>query len=155
MRRYRKPRLACFGVFALISACGVKPAPPQSAETPSATVTATQVPSPSLASLTGPGIAGNPPGSFRKCVACHTTGRDGPNGIGPNLWGIVGRAAARTPGYRFSDALLGAGLIWDDATLDRWLTDPRALVSGNKMTYRGEPDPVKRAEIIAYLKTLR
>ena len=67
--------------------------------------------------------------------------------------GVYGRASAQMAGFEYSDALASAHLTWDDATLDRWLSNPTALVPGTVMPYR-QRDQEKRAQIIAYLKSL-
>ncbi len=91
---------------------------------------------------------------FKKaCAVCHVAAPDAPPRQGPNLWGVYGRASARAPGFKYSPALSGAKLTWDDVTLDKWLTNPAALVPGAVMAYR-QRDADKRAQIIAYLKTL-
>ena len=74
--------------------------------------------------------------------------------IGPSLAGIYGTKAGDVAGYAFSPAMKASGLTWDDATLDRFLTQPMAAVPGTKMVYPGVKDPAKRAEVIAFLKTL-
>lgn len=95
------------------------------------------------------------PAVFAQCAVCHSVAQGGKAGIGPNLWGTVGAPAAQRPGFAYSAALRSAGLVWDDATLDKWLQKPMALVPGTRMTFAGLPDAAKRAEVIAYLKTLR
>ena len=90
-------------------------------------------------------------GHFAKCAACHALTTD-TNGIGPSLKGVYGRPAARAPGYRYSTALAQAGLVWDAATLDRFLTRPSDHVPGNKMTFAGLKDPAQRAQIIALME---
>lgn len=102
--------------------------------------------------------AANFPEAFRKCMACHTSARGGPHGIGPNLWGLYGKPAGTRPGYRFSDQLRvesDNGLVWNRETLDRWLANPRAMVPGTKMVFQGLADPQQRQAIIAYLVRLR
>lgn len=90
---------------------------------------------------------------FAKCTACHTIAKGGPNGIGPNLAGIVGDAIAQgRGGYAFSDALKGHSGKWDEATLNEWLTSPSKFAPGTKMTFAGLPDAQQRADVIAYLK---
>lgn len=98
--------------------------------------------------------SGGAPASFAQCAACHST-VPGKHGIGPSLAGVYGTKAGEIPGYTFSPALKASGLTWDDATLDKWLAGPMKLVPGTKMTYGGMGDPAKRAEMIAYLKTLK
>ena len=92
-------------------------------------------------------------GVFAKCMACHTIAKGGPNGIGPNLSGVVGEAVASgRGGYAFSDALKGMGGKWDEATLNEWLTSPSKFAAGTKMTFAGLTDAQQRADVIAYLK---
>ena len=74
--------------------------------------------------------------------------------IGPSLVGIHGKPAASAQGYAYSAALKSSGLTWDDATLDRYLEAPMQTVPGTKMVYPGVKDAAKRAEIVAYLKTI-
>ncbi|MEQ8398831.1 cytochrome c family protein [Thalassobaculum sp.] len=91
---------------------------------------------------------------FRKCVACHTVQVD-KHRIGPSLAGIAGRTAGTTEGFKFSDAMkaFGAdGKVWDDATLDAYLADPKGVVKGTKMAFAGLKDAQDRADVIAYLK---
>jgi cytochrome c len=93
---------------------------------------------------------------FGQCRACHTVVANGPDGLGPNLVGVVGsKAATRRPKFKYSAALKASKLTWDDATLDRWLTDPAALVPGTSMHFVGLPRKPVRANVIAYLKTLK
>ncbi|MBN8499687.1 MAG: cytochrome c family protein, partial [Sphingomonadales bacterium] len=94
--------------------------------------------------------------SFAKCAACHTIAPGGANGIGPNLVGIAGSGVGKhSAAYAYSDALKGKGGSWDDATLDAWLTDPAKFAPGTKMTFAGITDAQERANIIAYLKSVK
>lgn len=94
--------------------------------------------------------------SFAKCAACHTITPGGANGIGPNLVGVFGEGIGQgRGGYAFSDALKGKGGNWDDASLDAWLADPAKFAAGNKMTFAGISDAQERANIIAYLKSVK
>ncbi len=88
------------------------------------------------------------------CSVCHTD-KPGRNFVGPSLFGVINRAAGEVPGFHYSIANRQSGLTWDPATLDRYLTAPRKLVPGTLMTFPGLPDPAKRADVIAYLETLR
>ncbi|MDZ7628542.1 MAG: c-type cytochrome [Parvularculaceae bacterium] len=96
---------------------------------------------------------------FRACAVCHArTDPADPSTlrlIGPSLYGVVGAPSARLADFDYSAAMRRANLIWDEATLDAYLADPQAVVSGTRMSYPGEPDPASRAAIIAYLKTLK
>jgi cytochrome c len=88
----------------------------------------------------------------RSCFVCHST-EAGKNKIGPSLSGIVGSKSADVPGFSFSEPMKAAKLTWDEATLDKYLTDPKALVPGTKMIFVGLKKPEERESVIAYLKT--
>jgi len=88
------------------------------------------------------------------CGICHSV-QPGANKIGPTLFGVVGRKTGSVPGYTYSPQNLAANLTWDPATLDKYLEAPRATIPGTKMTYAGLKDPAKRADLIAYLETLK
>lgn len=91
--------------------------------------------------------------AFTPCAVCHSI--DGSNGTGPTLKGIIGRKSGTVAGFRYSRAMRSAAIVWDEASLDRYLTDPQAFVPGNIMPFSGVADDAQRAELIAYLKTLR
>jgi cytochrome c len=84
------------------------------------------------------------------CTGCHALDRAK---VGPPLRNIYGQPAGRDSQFSYSDALKGAVVTWDDATLDRWLADTESVVPGNNMSFRLD-DAGKRADIIAYLKQL-
>ena len=88
---------------------------------------------------------------FAKCMACHTT-EAGKNKVGPSLHGIIGRKSGSLEGFTYSDAMKNAGITWDEAELDKYLTNPKKDVPGNKMAFPGLPKPDDRANVIAYLK---
>jgi len=95
-----------------------------------------------------------PPATFARCAVCHNATKDGPDKIGPDLWGVYGRKAA-TGKHNYTEALKKANLKWDEPTLDKWIAGPMQLVPGTAMAFPGIKDPAKRAELIAWLKTLK
>ena len=117
----------------------------------SATVAAVLCVSPLYAETAGSLLPGDPKRGealYQACSGCHSINEDD---IGPRHRGVVGRRAGTVAEYAYSPALRASGLIWDAATLDRWLTNPQDLVPGTKM-YFSLSDPQKRADIIAYLQ---
>jgi cytochrome c len=92
---------------------------------------------------------------FLECQGCHAAAPGGPTLVGPDLAGVVGRKAASLPGYDYSAALKSSGLVWNFAKLNLWLTDPSSLVPGTKMAFTGIASPALRADVIAYLATLK
>jgi cytochrome c len=88
------------------------------------------------------------------CAACHNFQKGGPNGIGPNLYSIVGRARASAPGFSYSDAMKAKGGEWTIEELNKFLTNPKEFVPGTKMTFAGLPRGSQRADVIAYLNSL-
>jgi cytochrome c len=75
--------------------------------------------------------------------------------VGPSLFGIVGRTSGTVEGFRYSAANKGANIVWDAAILDKYLTAPREVVPGTIMTYAGLKDDTRRADVIAYLESLK
>lgn len=91
---------------------------------------------------------------FARCKACHTIEEGGPNRVGPNLHGVIGRPAASVADYSYSKAMKEAaekGLVWTPETLDPYLQNPRKTVPGTKMAFAGLPKESDRADVIAYL----
>lgn len=119
--------------------------------TPSASKSAAPTPTPSPTPTKV--AAAGPPEAFKQCSVCHST-EPGKTLIGPSLAGIYGEKAGEVPGYKFSDAMKNSGITWNDATLDTFLTDPKKDIPGTNMSLAGIKDPAKRADIIAYLKSL-
>ncbi|MBN9347511.1 MAG: cytochrome c family protein [Devosia sp.] len=89
---------------------------------------------------------------FNKCKACHAIGDGATNRVGPELNGVVDRAAGSIERYNYSAAMKASGLIWDEATLTEYLRAPKALVPGTKMTFAGLKTDEDIANLIAYLK---
>lgn len=90
----------------------------------------------------------------KACQACHTFVKDGVTKSGPPLYGVVERRIASVRGFTYSKALEAKSGNWTFEALDRFLASPRSYADGTKMTYAGERDPAKRADIIAYLDSL-
>jgi len=88
---------------------------------------------------------------YQACQACHSIDDDD---LGPKHRGVVGRRAGTVADYNYSLALRNSGLTWDPTTLDRWLSNPSALVPGTKMYFKID-DAQTRADLIAYLAELR
>jgi cytochrome c len=88
------------------------------------------------------------------CSICHSV-QPGKNLVGPSLFGIMGRKTGSVPGFHYSPANQNANLTWDPATLDKYLQSPRSAIPGTLMTYSGLKDDAKRADLIAYLATLK
>lgn len=102
------------------------------------------------------GDAGRGEALFEKCSGCHEVGPGASNGIGPHLNGIFGRPAAAVGGFHYSKGIRRAaedGLVWDLARLDAYIHNPKALVSGTRMSFRGMPAAQDRADLLAYLRT--
>jgi cytochrome c len=91
---------------------------------------------------------------FKKCALCHTA-EPGKNKIGPSLFGVVGRKSASVENYPYSEAMKKFDHTWDPETLDKYLTDPRAVVPNTKMIFPGIKDEKERQDVIAYLETLK
>jgi cytochrome c len=87
---------------------------------------------------------------FGECAACHKLDA-GANGMGPSLHGVFGRKAGELTDFRYSPALKRSGIVWSPQTMETYLTDPQALVPGNRMPYAGMADARDRADLIAYL----
>jgi len=93
---------------------------------------------------------------FKKCKACHMVGEKAKKRVGPPLNNIFDSKAGSQEGYKYSKAMIKAGeegLTWTSETLDKYLTKPRDMVKGTKMSFSGLKKESDRANIIAYLKT--
>lgn len=95
------------------------------------------------------------PAAFASCSNCHSVAEGGPNRMGPNLFGIVGDQAGTRPGYTYSPAMAGSGVVWTEQTLDQFLAAPRDVVPGTKMAAAPVRSPEARHSIIDYLASLK
>lgn len=102
------------------------------------------------ASYTGDAAKGE--ADFTTCKTCHDAAI---NKIGPHLGGVVGRKAGSLADYTYSAANKNSGITWTPEKLFQYLENPQRVVPGTKMAFPGFPDPQKRADVIAYLKTLK
>ena len=90
----------------------------------------------------------------KACQACHTFEKGGPNRIGPNLWGVVGRTRASEAGFNYSSAMKAKTGSWTIDDLNAFLTSPKGFVPGTIMTFPGLPKGSARADVITYLNSL-
>jgi cytochrome c len=86
-----------------------------------------------------------------RCVGCHSPDA---NRVGPKHRGVVGRVSGTVSDFNYSKAVKAAQVIWDEHSLDQWLTNPQDFIPGQKMNFRVN-DPIDRADLIAYLTTLK
>ncbi|WP_235506793.1 c-type cytochrome [Altererythrobacter sp. Root672] len=128
-------------------------ATPTPEATPSESPSPTATPSAKATATTAAAAAPVEPAAFAQCKACHSV-EPGKNGIGPSLAGIWGEKAGAVPGFEFSQPMKDSGLVWNQATLDKYLTDPRGVVPGTKMAFGGVKDAAKRQALIDYIKGL-
>ncbi len=92
---------------------------------------------------------------FNQCRACHNIDQGGRNGVGPNLWAVVGRKAGIIEGFRYSASMkekAEAGLTWDEDTLRAYITNPKAVVPAGSMSYPGLRNEQQLNDLLAFLK---
>ncbi len=89
---------------------------------------------------------------FKKCTSCHTINQGGANGIGPNLYGILGQPIGKhAAGFAYSADLAGKGGNWDFASMNEWLASPKKFAAGTKMTFAGLSSAEDRANLAVYM----
>jgi cytochrome c len=88
---------------------------------------------------------------FKKCTSCHTITSGGANGVGPNLYGVMGKKHGHMAGFGYSPGMLAMPGVWDWDAMNTWLTSPKKYVSGTKMSFAGLSNPEDRASVIRYI----
>ncbi|PZW46964.1 cytochrome c2 [Humitalea rosea] len=142
-------------IAAEAAAAAPPPAPePHAAATPAAAPATAEIPA------VGPLLAAADPAAggtvFRRsCAVCHTATEGGRNGVGPNLWNVVGARHGHAEGFNYSTAFRGTGdKPWGYEDLNHWLFRPTTYAPGTRMAFAGLPDVKQRADVIAYLRSL-
>ncbi len=107
---------------------------------------------PGIAHASGDAVKGK--AAYARCAICHGV-KAGEKKIGPTMAGVVGRKSGTLAGFVYSPAMKKAAMVWNEKNLDTYLTKPMATIPGNKMAFAGVSNPADRANIIAYLKTLK
>lgn len=109
---------------------------------------------PPIAPLLAAASAADGEGVAKKCAACHSFDKGGPNKVGPNLWNIVNNKHAHMDGFAYSAALKNMPGNWDYESLNKFLHKPAKYVPGTKMAFAGISNDKERANLIAWLRTL-
>ena len=88
---------------------------------------------------------------YDECIACHAPERGAQQGVGPSLFGVIGRKAGDNNDFRFSPALKRSGIVWSGRELDAYIADPQKKIPANRMPYSGMSDARDRADLLAYI----
>ena len=91
---------------------------------------------------------------FKKCAACHSL-QEGKNKIGPPLYNLLGRKAGSVEGYKYSKAMKNSDVVWDEESLDKFLTKPRKFIKRTKMSFWGIKKKSLRDDLISFFKQLQ
>ncbi|MES2214621.1 MAG: cytochrome c family protein [Pseudomonadota bacterium] len=89
---------------------------------------------------------------IKKCLACHSVDKDGPNKVGPHLWNVIGRDKGSIADYKYSAAMMAKGGKWEYADLFAFLKNPRAYLPGTKMSFAGLSKPEDIANVVEFLR---
>ena len=92
---------------------------------------------------------------FQRCAICHKVDKGAGNGLGPNLFGIVGRKSASVPDFEYSGPMKASGLSWTNDNLSKWVAGPAKMVPGTKMAFPGITSKGDIRDVVAYLNTLK
>lgn len=149
--------------LSILSACSKPATPTQTATAPE---TSAPSPTPTLTPAQKKALLADLPAAYQSadldngqakfaiCKTCHNTAQGAGAMTGPDLYGVFGRKAGSEASFAYSDGMKSLGVTWDAASLDKWITDPKAMLPSTKMTYIGMKDPKDRTDVIAYLKTV-
>lgn len=139
------------------AAAPAAPAAPAAAPTAAATPAAAPAADAPIADLIAKADVARGKTVAKVCMACHKFENDGKNGVGPNLFGVVGRKKEGAAGFKYSGAIgkSAGGSTWTVEELNKYITDPKAYAPGNKMAFAGLKKVEDRAAVLAYLKSLK
>ena len=150
LRSIGQALLAALGFLALIACEPARSPPPLPPDAPAPEVIAA-----ALAELPAPYSSGDYLSGrrvFLRCRGCHLIKEGAGDRVGPNLYGVYGRAAGSEAGFAYSPAMLAASRVWDGPSLDAFLANPRGNLPGTRMGFIGLRDEKERRDLIAFLR---